>query len=73
MIMHEQGGARGASDQVRVLDLGAVVLRRWRLVAGTTIVAVLVAVALSLMAPKRYTTRVVMLPPQQKQGGGRAD
>lgn len=73
MIMHEHGAARGAPDQVRVLDLGAVVLRRWRLVAGTTVLAVLLAVALSLLAPKRYTTRVVMLPPPQKQSTGRAD
>jgi uncharacterized protein involved in exopolysaccharide biosynthesis len=65
---------RGAypAEEVRILDLGAVVLRRWRVVAGTTLLVVLLALGVALLRPERYTATVVMLPPQD-QGGGRGD
>lgn len=73
MIMHEQGTGPVAADEVRLLDLGAVVLRRWRLVAGVTLATVLLAVGFSMLRPRMYKARVVMLPPQQQQSAGRAE
>jgi uncharacterized protein involved in exopolysaccharide biosynthesis len=72
MSPHEHGTGAGAAGEVRVLDLLAVVLRRWRLVAATALVVVLAAVALTMLAPKRYTATVLMLPPQEQQPGGQA-
>lgn len=65
-------GGEHRDQEVRILDLGAVVLRRWRLVAGTTLAVLLLAVTAALLRPMMYTATVVMLPPQE-QGGGRAD
>lgn len=72
MSMHEHGADPGAPGEVRLLDLLAVVLRRWRLVVAIAAAVVLAAVALTLLAPKRYTASVLMLPPQEQQSGGQA-
>ncbi|MBW3654541.1 MAG: hypothetical protein KY444_00420 [Gemmatimonadetes bacterium] len=69
MILHDQAAIRGAADEVRILDLGAVVLRRWRLVAGLTAAVMLLAAAVALLSPKLYTAQVLMLPPAQGGGG----
>lgn len=72
MILHDQPATRGAADEVRILDLGAVVLRRWRLVAGVAVAVILLATGLSMLRPKLYTARVLMLPPTQEQSSGAA-
>jgi len=61
----------GPVDEVRFLDVAAVVLRRWRLVAAITAATVLIALAVALLRPRLYTARTVLLPPPS-QGDGRA-
>jgi uncharacterized protein involved in exopolysaccharide biosynthesis len=72
MILHDQAATPGAADEVRILDLGAVVLRRWRLVVGVAAGVVLLAAGLSMLRPRLYTARVLMLPPSEEQSSGAA-
>ena len=52
----------GAEPEVRLLDLSAVVLRAWKLVAGAALLAGLAAVALALATPRSWTSGVVVVP-----------
>ena len=66
----ENGGAP-VGEEVRILDLGAVLLRRWRRIVLTTLVVMLVAAGLALQRTEKYSASVVLLSPQE-QGGGRS-
>jgi uncharacterized protein involved in exopolysaccharide biosynthesis len=66
----ENGGApRG--EEVRILELGAVLLRRWRRIVLTTLAVMLVAAAAALLRTEKYQASVVLLAPQE-QGGNRS-
>lgn len=53
------------ADEVRILDLVAVLVRQWRIVIGCVLVFVVVAVTGYRMWPKQYTARTVLLPSQE--------
>jgi uncharacterized protein involved in exopolysaccharide biosynthesis len=57
--------------EVRILDLATIVLRRWRLLAATTLVAVLLTGGFLLLQPARYKARTILVPAMEK-GGGRS-
>ena len=59
----ENGGAPGG-EEVRILDLGAVLLRRWRMIVLATLAVMLVAAAVALLRKKEYEASVVLLAPQ---------
>ncbi|HEX8394647.1 MAG TPA: Wzz/FepE/Etk N-terminal domain-containing protein [Longimicrobium sp.] len=52
------------------LHLAAVLLRRWKLVAGVALLTTLAAAAASLVMPKRYVAGTLMVPFAAAQGGG---
>ncbi len=55
--------ARDEADPgIRLLDLAAVLLRRWRLIAGTTVAVLLLAAVYLLLQPRTYTARVALVP-----------
>jgi tyrosine-protein kinase Etk/Wzc len=49
-------------DEATLLDMAAVLLRRWRTVALTTLVFTLLAAGYALSRPKVYTAEVVIVP-----------
>ena len=55
-------------QEVRLVDLATILVRRWRLVAGTVAAVVLVTLALLLLLPARYRARAVIVPAQEKRG-----
>jgi len=61
----------GGEPEVRLLDLSAVVLRAWKLVAGVSLLAGLAAAALALSTPRSWTSGVVVVP-SSGQGDSRA-
>jgi tyrosine-protein kinase Etk/Wzc len=61
----------GGEPEVRLLDLSAVVLRSWKLVAGAALLAGLAAAALALATPRSWTSGVVVVP-SSSQGDSRA-
>lgn len=48
--------------EVRLLDLAAVLLRSWKLIAVVTFLCLAVAAAVALLQAPRYTARVVLVP-----------
>jgi tyrosine-protein kinase Etk/Wzc len=61
----------GGEPEVRLLDLSAVVLRSWKLVAGAALLVGLAAAALALLTPRSWTSGVVVVP-SSSQGDSRA-
>jgi tyrosine-protein kinase Etk/Wzc len=59
----------GTEEEIRFLDLGAVVLRRWRTVVGTVVAVMLLATIIKLALPEIYTARTVLIPPQDQSAG----
>lgn len=55
------------SDAVDLLDLLVQLLLRWRLLLAGPLLAGAVALGITYLIPKTYTSRVVFLPPQQQQ------
>lgn len=51
------------AEEVSLLSLATVLLRRWRVVAWTTVGVVLLGLVAALLRPDRYTANVVMVPP----------
>jgi tyrosine-protein kinase Etk/Wzc len=54
--------SNGGEPEVRLLDLSAVVLRSWKLIAGLALLAGAAAVAMSLLTPRSWTSGVVVVP-----------
>ena len=52
----------GGEPEVRLLDLSAVVLRSWKLIAAFALLAGAAAVALALLTPRSWTSSVVVVP-----------
>jgi tyrosine-protein kinase Etk/Wzc len=63
--MRVDGRATEKKDEISLLDLLIVVAERKRVVFWVTAIFALLAVAISLLLPKRYTATVTLLPPQQ--------
>lgn len=61
----------GAAPELRLLDLSAVVIRAWKLVAAASLLAGLVALAVALATPRSWTSGVVVVP-SSNQGDSRA-
>lgn len=64
-----RGAVAQAEEEIRVLDLGAVVLRRWRTILGTVAAVVLLVLAIVMVLPRTYTAHTVLLPPASSGGG----
>jgi tyrosine-protein kinase Etk/Wzc len=65
------GRARdGAADEVRLLDVFAVLVRSWTTVAAVTLFFVLGAALVLFLQPRSYTTEVSMIPSVQQSGRG---
>lgn len=56
------------ADDVRLVDLATILLRRWRLVLGTAFAALLLTMLVAVLLPGRYTARTVLVPAQEKGG-----
>jgi tyrosine-protein kinase Etk/Wzc len=63
-------GRRGSEEEINVLRLLAVPVRRWKAVLGTVVLFVLVAVAAVALQTKRYTAHTVLVP-SPDQGASR--
>jgi uncharacterized protein involved in exopolysaccharide biosynthesis len=50
------------APEATLLDLAAVVLRRWKLIAGVTLVFIVLAVVLALLIPRTWSSKVVLVP-----------
>jgi len=61
----------GGEPEVRLLDLSAVVLRSWKLVAGAALLTGVAAAVLALVMPRTWTSGVVVVP-SSNQGDSRA-
>ena len=67
------GGAspNGGEPEVRLLDLSAVLLRSWKLIAAAALVAGAAAATMALLTPKSWSSAVVVVP-SANQGDSRA-
>jgi uncharacterized protein involved in exopolysaccharide biosynthesis len=61
----------GGEPEVRLLDLSAVLLRSWKLIAAFALLAGAAAVALALLTPRSWSSAVVVVP-SSSQGDSRA-
>jgi len=55
-------------DTINLLDYIEVVLKRWKMIAKLTAAAFVLAIVVSLLLPKIYSSTARILPPQQDQG-----
>lgn len=56
------GNGKPVRDEIRLLDLGAILLEQWRLVLVVPLVAVLLAILLFLFFPQSYSAQTVLIP-----------
>jgi len=63
----QRGRASGPVDEISLLELFAIIMKRKGLIVRTTIVAALIAAVVSFLIPNRYTATTSLLPPQQQQ------
>jgi tyrosine-protein kinase Etk/Wzc len=61
-----------ADDEISLLDLLIVVAERKRVVLRVTAIFAILAIAISLLLPVRYTAMVTLLPPQESSSMGAA-
>lgn len=54
-------------DSVDILELVLVLARRWRQIAATTILALLLGILIALVLKPYYKGKAIILPPQQQQ------
>jgi hypothetical protein len=60
-------------QEIRLLDVGTVILHRWKTLARSVLGALLIAAVILWILPERYTARTVLLAPLgQGSGGGAA-
>lgn len=69
--MSENNG-NDSNDEISLLDLAIVLVKRKRLVLGLPAVAAIVAIVASLLLPNIYTASTKILPPQQSQSSASA-
>jgi uncharacterized protein involved in exopolysaccharide biosynthesis len=56
-------------DEINLVDLLIVLLRRKKLIIGVTFLAIILSVVVSLLLQERFTATARILPPQEKQTG----
>ena len=61
-----------AAERAGALELGTVLLKRWRLVVGLPLVAATLAAAVTLLLPPRFTATVTFVPEQRSPNRGGA-
>jgi uncharacterized protein involved in exopolysaccharide biosynthesis len=59
--------AQGDDEGVGLLDAAVLLAQHWRLLTLGTLLAGALALGVSFLIPKTYTSRTVFLPPQQQQ------
>lgn len=59
-------------DEINLLELLLVLVKRKRLIVGMTLAAALISIVYSLTLPNIYTATAKILPPQKETGGGLA-
>jgi len=59
--------APGGDEGMGLLDVAVPLADHWRLLVSGTLLTGLLALGLSFLIPKTYTSRTVFLPPQQQQ------
>lgn len=62
--------ASSGEREFHLLDLFAVVLRRWRAIAGCTLAAGLLSLVAVMASPPVYVSRSVLVPYPEQSGGG---
>lgn len=67
-----QGEARSDDDEISLLDLAIVLVKRKRLVLGLPLAAAIVSIAVALQMPNIYTGTTKVMPPQQGQSSAAA-
>lgn len=67
MVDRSAAEAPGGDEGIGVLDVAVPLAQHWRLLVGGTLLTGLLALGLSFLIPKTYTSRTVFLPPQQQQ------
>jgi LPS O-antigen subunit length determinant protein (WzzB/FepE family) len=63
-------GRTGPTDEIRVLGVFAVLIRRWRTVFLTAASIVIAAVVVSLVKPSTYTAQTILVPASAVRGAG---
>lgn len=68
--MSQRAASRQAEEveEISLLALGNVLLKRWRLVLGLPLLAAVVAAVISFIVPLRFTASAVFIPEQESQG-----
>lgn len=66
----EQPAVQPEEDEINLLELALVIVKRKRLVVGLPLIAALLAIIYSLTLPNIYTATAKILPPQKEGGGG---
>jgi len=70
MLSGEHGGAGQREDHVdemSLLELANVLLKRWKLVAGLPLIAAVLTLAISLIVPKKYTATATFVPETESE------
>lgn len=60
------------SQELSLSELAAILLHRWRLIAGTSVAAAAIGLGAASLLPKWYTASTTILPPQQAQSAAAA-
>ena len=55
--------------EINLLDLLEVLFKRWKLIAGSTVAAAIIAVIYSLLLPNIYTASTMIIPTDDDKGG----
>jgi len=63
----QSGRASGPVDEISLLELFAIIMKRKGLIVRTTVAAAFIAAVISFIIPNRYTATTSLLPPQQPQ------
>ena len=59
-----------SAEEISLLDLSIVIVRKWRLIVKVTLGMALVGLIIALLLPTRYTASTSLLPPQQSSSAG---
>jgi len=56
-----------AEDEINLLDLWAVLVKRWRLIFSVSVLSMVIAIVVALSIPSVYESKTILLPPTEKQ------
>jgi uncharacterized protein involved in exopolysaccharide biosynthesis len=63
----DAGDGRAAPDEIRILDVGAFLLRQWKTLAAGALLGVAVAAVVVVLGPSKYTARTVVVPSPSRE------